>query len=351
VAADLVPIASSMLERLAGLGVDIARLLRDANIPRSRFETSKALLTTSEFFTFWRVLEAASGVPDLGLRIGGDAQPHQYNVASMAALHSPTLGEGLKKLARYKRLVCPEQVTIDLVGKAARIRFEWLLAGEDPPRLLVDGIYASVVALARRGPGTANVPLRLELARRRADEAMLHRYFQCDIRFDAGADVLVLDRSALAEPFKTHNAELLELIVPGLEAALNEGSGERSLADDVRTTVSQRICGERPAVDKVARALGMSPRTLQRRLEELGTTYQEILDDVRWRSARRLLANTDLDAGEVAFLLGFEELNSFTRAFHGWEGTTPTRWRTASRGNHGADVAHGGLSMTKEIQS
>jgi AraC-like DNA-binding protein len=71
----------------------------------------------------------------------------------------------------------------------------------------------------------------------------------------------------------------------------------------------------------------MSPRTLQRRLEAAGTTYQELLDEVRRQSARRLLANTNLDAGEVAFLLGFEELNSFTRAFHAWEGTTPTRWR------------------------
>ena len=73
----------------------------------------------------------------------------------------------------------------------------------------------------------------------------------------------------------------------------------------------------------------MTPRTLQRRLEAVGTTYQELLDDVRRQSARRLLSNTDLDAGEVAFLLGFEELNSFTRAFHTWEGTTPTRWRAS----------------------
>jgi AraC-like DNA-binding protein len=75
----------------------------------------------------------------------------------------------------------------------------------------------------------------------------------------------------------------------------------------------------------------MSSRTLQRRLEELGTSYQSVLDDVRHDTARRLLANTDLDAGEVAFLLGFEELNSFTRAFHAWEGATPTRWRDAVR--------------------
>ena len=66
---------------------------------------------------------------------------------------------------------------------------------------------------------------------------------------------------------------------------------------------------------------------MQRRLGELGTTYQDILDEVRQRSAWQLLANTDLGIGEVAFLLGFEEVNSFTRAFQAWEGTTPAKWR------------------------
>jgi AraC-like DNA-binding protein len=127
----------------------------------------------------------------------------------------------------------------------------------------------------------------------------------------------------------THNDDLLAVMLPGLEAALDERGPERTLADEVRSVLGRRMRGERPTVDKIAREIGMSARTLQRRLEDTGTTYQELLDEVRRQSARRLLANTDLDAGEVAFLLGFEELNSFTRAFQAWEGTTPTRWRAS----------------------
>lgn len=74
----------------------------------------------------------------------------------------------------------------------------------------------------------------------------------------------------------------------------------------------------------------MSRRSLQRHLEQAGTSYQELLDDVRRQSARRLLKNTDLDAGEIAFLLGFQEVNSFTRAFRAWEGIPPSRWRTSA---------------------
>ncbi len=329
--ADFVPISKELLERLAALGVDTDRSLQRAEIPVSRFAAPKGYVTTGEFFAFWRSVEHVAGARDLGLRIGSEQPPHRYSVASTAALLAPNLGEALKKLARYKRLVCPEQITIDVVRGEARVRFEWLLAAEDPPSLLIDGVFASVVALARQGTGHPIVPRRLELTRRRADEAMLKRHFGCEVRLNAPVDLLVLEEAALARPFITHDADLLDLLVPGLEAALSEAGGERSLADDVRRVLSQRICGERPAVEKVSKALGMSARTLQRRLEGIGTTYQRILDEVRHRSARRLLANTDLDAGEVAFLLGFEEINSFTRAFHGWEGVTPTRWRAASR--------------------
>jgi AraC-like DNA-binding protein len=332
-AADLVPISASLLDRLTALGVDASRVLERANIARSRFEGTRVHVTTAEFFAFWRAIDEVGNARDLGLRIGGETRADQQHVAAIAALHSPSLGEALRKLARYKRLVCPEQVTVDVVRGEARVRFEWLLAGEGPPTLLIDGVFAGVLLLARRGTGKPIAPRRIELARRRANEAMLRRHFGCEVRFDAPFDLFVFEAKALDEPFITHNAELLEMIVPGLDEALHDEPGARSLADDVRSTLSQRISGERPAVEKVAKALGMSPRTLQRRLEELGTSYQELLDDVRRRSARRLLADTDLDAGEVAFLLGFEELNSFTRAFHAWEGTTPTRWR-ANRSNH-----------------
>jgi AraC-like DNA-binding protein len=328
---DLVPFPANLLERLARLGVDVDRLLRLAEIARSRFGVPRPQGTTAELFALWRAAEEIGG-RDLGLRTGSETLPHHQNIASLAALHSPTLGEGLAKLARYKRLVCPEEITIDVRRGEARVRFEWVLADSDPPPMLIDGIFAGVLGIAQRGTGKPIRPRRLELTRRRAHEPMLRKHFGCDIRFDAPFDAIVLDETLLALPLVTHNAQLLALIVPGLESALEQEGSSRSLADDVRTALGQTICGERPAVEKVAKSLGMSPRTLQRRLGEIGTTYQKLLDGVRHRSARRFLANTDLGVGEVAFLLGFEELNSFTRAFHSWEGTTPARWRaTASR--------------------
>src|SRR5262249_18145783 len=151
---------------------------------------------------------------------------------------------------------------------------------------IVDGTFASVLALARRGTGKPLSARRIELTRRRTDEAMLRRHFGCEVRFDAPGDLLVLDERALAESFMTHNEDLIAVLLPGLEAALDERESERTLADDVRIGLSRCMQGERPTVDKIAREMGMSPRTLQRRLEEAGTSYQELLDNVRRQSAR-----------------------------------------------------------------
>jgi AraC-like DNA-binding protein len=327
----MVPLPASLPDRFARLGVDVGELLRRAQIPHSRFAVARPFGTTAELFALWRAAEECAPSSDLGLRAGADTLPQHQNVATLAALHSATLGEAFHKLARYKRLVCPEQITILVTRGEARLRFEWLLADSQPPVMLMDIIFSGILGLAQRGTGTTLYPLRIELTRRRANEDALRKHFACDVRFDAPFDLLVFDEAALGLPFVTRSAQLLAVLVPGLEAALQEEGAQRTLLDDVRSTLTQRICGERPAVHKVAKALGMSSRTLQRRLGDLGTSYQQVLDEVRRRSARRLLASTDLAPSEVAFLLGFEEMNSFTRAFHAWEGTSPAKWRATAR--------------------
>ena len=327
--ADLVPIPLALFDRLAQ-AVDIDTVLRRAQLPRSRFRVARPQSTTAEFFALWRAVEESDADADLGLRLGVETFSDYEDVAMLAALHSATLGEGLQKLARYKRLVCPEKIWIDLEDGEARLRFEWLLAEDDPPTLVTDLLFAFILKLAQLGTTKPIRPRRIELTRRRTNEAMLRQHFRCALRFDAPHDVMIFDEATLALPMINRNAQLLSVLLPGLELAVAKDDHGQTLVDDVRVAVSELMCGARPAIAKVAKSLGMSARTMQRRLGELGTTYQDVLDAVRRRSARRLLASTDLGIGELAFLLGFEEVNSFMRAFHAWEGTTPAKWRTGA---------------------
>jgi AraC-like DNA-binding protein len=323
---DAIAVSGLLVARLAAVGVDPARVLERAGLPRDRV-VSGGTLTTREFFALWHAVDAEPGPRDLGLRLSEGRRPSEYDVASAAALRSPNLEEAVRRFARYKRLSCPEQVRVDVKRGEASIRFHWVLAETHVPRTLVDASFASLLALARRGTGTALTPLRLELARRPADEALLARHFGCPIRFEAPFDRFVLPEKALSLPFITFDPAALADLVPGLDAALERRAGRATFDDDVRMAIVRAMCGERPSIDRVARELGVGTRTLQRRLGQAGLTYQSLLDEVRRTAARRLLAKTSLETTDVAFLLGFEEPNSFHRSFTAWEGLTPGRWR------------------------
>jgi AraC-like DNA-binding protein len=313
---DLVHLSAGVRARLSRLGANVAHAAAAARVP------ANGEVATEQFFDFWEALGASSPL-DVGLRLANETQVHEYDVSSLAALHSPDVGTALSKISRYKRLCGPKDLVIDREGKEVAIHTTWLHASRPVPACLVDASLGSLLVLLRRGSGLPFAPKRVELSRARDDEAMLLRFFGSPLRFRAARDALVFEEQVLATPFVTHNADLLEVLIPGLDAKL----APPSFVEEVKAVVSRRMSGERPSVEKVARSLSLSPRTLQRRLGELGCTYQQVLDEVRHGTALRLLRARELDINQIAFLLGFEELNSFTRAFRGWEGTTPNHWR------------------------
>jgi AraC-like DNA-binding protein len=323
---DAIPLSRRVLARLETLGVPLDRVRERASLVTG--EPLSQTVSTESFFAFWRAVDEETPRRDVGLMLGSEAPEHGYSVASAAALHAPNLAAALETLARYKRLTCPEHVEVEVSGGEASIRFHWVLATTEVPRLLVDSTFASFAALARRGTGGKAAPSRIELARRAKDGQLLRAHFGCRVVFGAPIDRILFEASALALPFVTADAEAFSRVVPGLEAELVGRSRARSLRDEVRLAIARNMSsGARPTVHTVARRLHLSPRTLQRRLGEEKTSYQEQLDQVRRTSARRLLANTELDPVDIAFLLGFEEPNSFARAFRAWERTTPIRWR------------------------
>ena len=282
-------------------------------------------LTTDEYFALWRDVAARTDRPDLGLRLG--TAVFGRSLASEIAMHAPTLGDALRTIGRYKRLHCPEDVVVEIEDGEAAVRCDWILATGEVPALLVDAIFASYVRLVAHATGGKAAPRRIELARKRRHEAVLRGHFRCPIVFGAPHDRLVFDARAMALPLVTADREAYGRMLPGLEAKL---AGRRGFLGDVRVAIERTIAsGTRPSVDRIADRLDTSPRTLQRRLGAARTTFQDQLDDVRRVAARRLLAQTELEPIDIAFLLGFAEPNSFARAFRSWERTTPLRWRAA----------------------
>jgi AraC-like DNA-binding protein len=172
------------------------------------------------------------------------------------------------------------------------------------------------------------IPLRLELARAAQDRGLLETHYGCRVKFSAGRNVLVYRSGDLDRSFVTHNEDLLKAIGPQLEAELQAHDAGTNVGEQVKRTLKRSLAGKRPTLQRVAQELRLSARTLQRRLTDADITFQQLVEDTRRELAHHYLKHSNVELNEAAYLLGYEDANSFFRAFHLWEGTTPGEWRT-----------------------
>jgi AraC-like DNA-binding protein len=320
-----------LVSRLEELGIAPGAVVRQAAIPASVLSDERILLTTEQLFAFWSAVATLSGNPLIGLVLGSEARVERYDAIAMASLSATSVRDAIGRAARFKQLTCPEEIVLAVRGRECAIQFRWLLAEAGAPAALTDLCFAWILTLARRGTGGVITPLRVELNRPAAHRDDYEAHFGCAVRFSAGRDALVLDARDLDRPFLTSNSDLLAVLAPQLEAELTAQLASADPADEVKAILKRLLTGRRPALREVARAMGASVRTLQRRLAQSGASYQQVLEDARRELAHHYLQHSSLDLSETAYVLGYEDASSFFRAFHQWEGTTPGRWREKRR--------------------
>ncbi len=332
---------STMLPRkLEELGVSPASVLRQAGLPAGLLDQEKILVSTEELFALYRGLAEASGDPAIGLKLGTEDRVERYDPITLAALSARSLRDALERLARYKQLVCPEALDVDERGDECRVQFRWLLAEETEPQVLIDLCFAAVVRIAQRGTAARVDPKRLELRGATRNRRMYEAHFRCPARFDARRNTIVFRRADLDRPFITHNADLFAAVAPQLEAELERAIGAKAIGDQVKGVLKRLLAGRRPGIEDVAKELGLSSRTLQRRLTEDGVTFQQLMQEARRELARHYLQHSSLELNQTAYLLGYEDAHSFFRAFHDWEGTSPGAWRARhARSPHASGAA------------
>jgi AraC-like DNA-binding protein len=147
---------------------------------------------------------------------------------------------------------------------------------------------------------------------------------------DGERNTVTFSAEDAARPFLTANEAMWEFFEPELRRRLSELETGSTMSERVRAVLLEMLPAGEASVEAVALRLMVSPRTLQRRLREEGTSYQAVLNETREALARHYLSSSSLPAAEISFLLGYEDPNSFYRAFHGWTGETPEGVRTAA---------------------
>ncbi len=325
--ADRCKIPPAFWRAVERMGYPPAAVLRQARLPATLHLNEQAVVTTEQYFALWTAVEQLASDPSLGIRLVLGADTAAHPPSSLAAFYARDYRDGLMRLARFKRLCTPEQLHIAEAKDGVVVTSTWLHATRPEPAIATDVTFASLVELGRRGTGQSVNPLRVDFVRPDPGDGVHADYFRCAVRFGAPGNALVLDPADLDRPFPGHNPELLAILTPALASALQELQAHSSVSAQVKMVLKRSLASGRPDLADVAQDLGMSERTLQRRITEERTTFRELLVEARQELGRQLLADPATDIDEVACLLGYQDASSFYRAFRDWEGVTPGEWR------------------------
>ena len=323
--------SASNFRKLEELGVQASAVLHRAGLSPGLADQPRVLLTTKELFALWSAIGELSTNPAIGLLLGTETKTERFHPIGLAALSTENLGSAIDQMARYKQLTCPEEILQEKDGEEWSIQFHWLLADEVEPVVLNDCCFAWVLSIARHGTGTRLSPLRVEFVQPRAHAKIIERHFGCAVVSGAPRNAIVFRAADAQRPFVTRNAELLAMLAPQFEEELKQAIGDENFVARVRIAIREKLTGRRPTIEDIADALHVSSRTLQRRLQDEGFSFQRVLEEARRQLARQYLNNSLLELNEAAYLLGYEDANSFVRAFRTWEGVPPGRWRENRR--------------------
>ena len=323
--------SGSNFAKMEEQGLSPSAVLRWAGLPQSFLDQPRVLLKTEELFALWRAIGEVSDNPAIGLLLGTETKTERFHPVSLAALSTENFGTAVKQMARYKQLTCPEEIAQQMEEGEWSIRFRWLLADEVEPPVLIECAFAWVLSVARHGTGTRLSPVRVEFVQPRPHVKTIERHFGCPVVCGASHNALVFRAADAQRPFVTRNAELLAMLAPQFEEELKRENGNENFVERVRIAIQQKLTGQRPTIEDIANALHISSRTIQRRLQEEGSNFQRVLEEARHQLARQYLNNSVLELNEAAYLLGYNDANSFVRAFRTWEGVPPARWREEQR--------------------
>jgi AraC-like DNA-binding protein len=277
---------------------------------------------------------AITGDPDLGLKAALEITAGDYGALEYAAKSAATFGAAIEIVGRYLRLVNDAlDFRVSAEGDQVRILLESSVVLPRPAADYQSAAFhiAGRLSYQRTLPNapfdvwfTHAKPERLDVYERVFSPGRLH--------FGAAFNGFSFDAELLGATLQSADPKLHDVIRRHAELLIAELPKAESLTEKVRDLIAKQLEGGNPNVAEIAHELHMSPRTLGRRLEHEGTTFKELLDDLRRRLALRYVGGHDLGLSEIAFLLGFSQSAAFHRAFKRWTGQTPLEYRRERRG-------------------
>jgi AraC-like DNA-binding protein len=312
------------------LGVDADELLASVGIEPLLLSDADNLMTFATAGRLLRECVARTACDHFGLLVGERGGPASLGLLGTLLLHSANAGSALQSLVTHLDIRDRGAVpTLTVEGKGVTLGYVVYERGVKSVDQIADIAIAIGCNILRSLCGAAWVPSEVLLAHRRpADVRPYRRFFRAPVRFDAGHNGLVFPSKWLARPLTANDPHLRQKLQDQVHYfdAIHGMSFAAKMRRTLRAAVTRGTC----SVTQAAQIFNMSRRTLSRRLRAEGTTYEALLNEVRYEVACQLLGHTDMLVRDVAETLDYADAAAFTRAFCRWSGTTPARWRAGA---------------------
>lgn len=307
---------------LNDLGINANELLRLSQLPGDLFSRKNPSLTTEEYFRLWNSIDQLMDDPSFPLRLGEIMSPESFSPLFFAALCSPNLNVAMTRVSHYKRLVGPMTIHVEEEVETTTVSLDYLNTDKPFPATLIAAEFVFLVHLVRLATREQIKPLSVSAKLLFTNKKDYAAYF--------GVTPTIGEKNQLQfsaidanRPFLTENKEMWRFFEPELSKRLTEIEADATFSSRVRSSLLELLPSGLCSADDVAKKLAVSKRTLQRLLKNENTTFQQELNQTRESLARHYLANSTFTGAQISFLLGFDDPNSFFRAFRSWTGATP----------------------------
>ena len=329
------PMAQGGLSRLAiarlkSAGVPVTPLLKRVGLTPELIADPKERLSVQSQIAF--LDEAAKALKDdcIGFTLARDFDLRELGLLYYVMASSVTLGEALKRLARYSNVTNQALVFRYQDGNRLIISLRYSGVPRHSDRHQIEFCMFAVLRICRMLTGQNLVPQHFMIAHHRSwGTSEMGRFAGTKVHFGADKDEFALNVDARELPLIHSDGYLNDLLLKYCESTLAHRRSDMShLRTQVENAISSLLPHGRVFVEDVARRLGMSERTLARRLSDEGLNFTEILQHLRRDLAIRYLDDRKLHVSKIAWLLGFHEVSAFTNAFKRWTGKAPSQMRT-----------------------
>jgi AraC-like DNA-binding protein len=310
-------------------GVDVADLLRQAGLTQEVIADRSARLGVSNQIRFVELVATALGDELLGFHLVEDFDFREIGLLYYVAASADTFGSALSRIERYIKIQ-NDGVRFEVIrGKSIRVRLRYTGVARHTDVHQIGSMIALMIRISRRLTGRSLKPTVVRIMHRiHGGKPELEKFLDADVDDGAGVDELELPAASWHLPIVSADPYLHRVCVQSAEEALARRTPRSSpLKVQVENTIAALLPHGQARHDLVAAELGLSPRTLARRLAEEGSSFAGILTEVRAALADRYLADRTLPISQIAWLLGYAEISAFTRAFQRWTGIVPSAAR------------------------